>query len=603
MDVIAKDRKAGEERWRERVREAMQTLMKYKNAKAALEERVIGDERYMRLRNWDQKREKADGTGVNTRSAWLLNVILNKHADAMDNYPEPSVLPREKADETAARQLTEVLPCVLEQNDYEAAYDAAWWDKLEKGTGIKCVTWDNQKNGGLGDVAVSAVDILNLYWEPGITDIQQSEHVFCVTLMDTRRLREAYPGKLENAAGGATFTPGRYENSEGEMDISDKSCVIDWYYKREGRLHYVKFVDETVLYASEDDPACARRGFYDHGLYPFVFDPLIRMSESPAGFGYVDVCRDTQDYIDRLDSAVMRSALHNTEPRYAVRLDAGINEEELLDPKARIVHVVGEPKEAVQPLDKDELSAVYVQVLNNKVEELKDTSGNSAFQQGSTAAGVTAYSAIAALQEAGSKLSRDMIKASYRSFRAECYLILELIRQFYTEERYFRVTGATGQDEYRSFSNREITTQTVWGAPGMRASERLPVFDIKVRAHKQTAYSRMAQNELAKELYGAGLFAPGNADQALVVLEMMQFEGVEQVRQRVRQNGMLQAQLQQAMQVIARLTGQAAPEPPTGGGGSVSGEEMRVNSLGAEKQSGSRINAPREAAAAGATPQ
>ena len=53
---------------------------------------------------------------------------------------------------------------------------------------------------------------------------------------------------------------------------------------------------------------------------------------------------------------------------------------------------------------------------------------------------LTAASAIAALQEAGSKLSRDMLKSSYRSFAKECYFIIDLMRQFYDESRVYRIT-------------------------------------------------------------------------------------------------------------------------------------------------------------------
>ena len=43
---------------------------------------------------------------------------------------------------------------------------------------------------------------------------------------------------------------------------------------------------------------------------------------------------------------------------------------------------------------------------------------------------MTAASAIAALQEAGSKLSRDMIKDSYNAHAQVVLLVIELVRQF-----------------------------------------------------------------------------------------------------------------------------------------------------------------------------
>ena len=67
----------------------------------------------------------------------------------------------------------------------------------------------------------------------------------------------------------------------------------------------------------------------------------------------------------------------------------------------------------LRQIDPPQLSNYVIEMRNAKIEELKETSGNRDFSQGSTTSGVTAASAIAALQEAGSKLSRDMIKGSY----------------------------------------------------------------------------------------------------------------------------------------------------------------------------------------------
>ena len=156
-----------------------------------------------------------------------------------------------------------------------------------------------------------------------------------------------------------------------------------------------------------------------------------------------------------------------------------------------------------------------------------------------TAGGVTAASAIAALQEAGSKLSRDMLKSAYRAFAKECCLIIELMRQFYDEERIFRITGKSGESEFVRFSGQVLRAQPARVVGGVELGSHEPVFDIVVSAEKKSTFSRLSQNETAKECYQLGFFAPANADAALAALEMMDFEGIEKVRQRVRQNGTL----------------------------------------------------------------
>ncbi|MFR6561698.1 MAG: hypothetical protein ACLUR5_06685 [Eubacterium ventriosum] len=105
---------------------------------------------------------------------------------------------------------------------------------------------------------------------------------------------------------------------EDNVDTTDKSMVVEWYYKKyqNGKqvLHYVKYVNDVVIYASENDTerpteeveqevidentgetmvnpdtgepvyekvreetgeeSIAERGWYDHGQYPFVVETM-----------------------------------------------------------------------------------------------------------------------------------------------------------------------------------------------------------------------------------------------------------------------------------------------------------------------------------------
>ena len=63
------------------------------------------------------------------------------------------------------------MPVILEQNDFEETYSDVLWQKLQQGTGIYGVFWDKDKLGGLGDIAIRKIDALNIFWEPGISDI------------------------------------------------------------------------------------------------------------------------------------------------------------------------------------------------------------------------------------------------------------------------------------------------------------------------------------------------------------------------------------------------------------------------------------------------
>ena len=210
---------------REQVLAAQQTLNKYKEGKANLEHRIVENEQWYKLRHWECMR-KSETHQVEPSSGWLFNSIANKHADAMDNFPSPNILPREEGDKGEAEMLTSIVPVILEQNDFEETYDNVWDYKLKAGTGIYGVFWDKDKMNGLGDIAVRKVDIINLFWESGITDIQRSRNLFHVELQDNDLLLGAYP-QLEGKLGNSTMDLSKYIYDDS-VDTNNKSAVVDW---------------------------------------------------------------------------------------------------------------------------------------------------------------------------------------------------------------------------------------------------------------------------------------------------------------------------------------------------------------------------------------
>jgi hypothetical protein len=547
---------------KEQVQKAMSTLNRYREGKMNLENKIKANEQWYKMRHWEQMRDKEQE--VQPTSGWLFNCIANKHADAMDNYPSPNVLPREEGDKAEAEMLTSIIPVILDQNEFEQTYSDVQMYKLKTGTGVYGVFWDGSKLNGLGDISIRKIDLLNLFWESGITDIQNSRNVFHVELCDNNLLLDAYP-QLQGKLGGSTVSITEYVYDD-KVDTTNKSLLVDWYYKKSvnGKtlLHYCKFVNDEVLFCTENDERFASTGFYDHALYPFIFDTLYPVEGTPTGFGYIDVGKDSQAYIDRANQAIMRNMLANAKPRFFVREDGAVNEKEFADMNKDIVHVNGNlGADSIVPIKGNALNNIYLAVLQSKIEELKETTGNRDVSTGGTTSGATAASAIAAMQEAGSKLSRDNNKASYRAFRKIVLMVIELIRQFYDLPRCFRIMGDNGAARYVQYSNAGIQPQMQGGIEmGIDMGFRLPLFDVEITAQKQSPYSKMSQNELALQFYQAGFFNPQMTDQALACLDMMDFDRKQFIMQKIAQNGGMYQQMmamQQQMFMLAQMVDQA----------------------------------------------
>ena len=558
---------------------ALEELEVYKQGKASIDEKATVNQQWWMLRHWQVLGERNEGVnaGTSVGSSWAVNSIINKHADMMDSFPAPNILPREADDEEEAKRLSDVIPAILAQNDYEEVYRDMSWDFSIDGAAITGVFWDSTKHDGMGDIAISNIDVHNLFWKPGIKDIQESDKVYYVSLEDVDVLKTKWPNIANKIGPNEKGTITKYMHDDN-IDTTNCAEVVEMYYKKtemrpvdlegmdaEGNptkvhvtdvprdiLHYAVIIGGEIAFCSENEEGY-ENGYYEHGKYPFVIRRLFPIKDSPWGFGYLDIMKNPQKDIDKLDQAVIKNAMAKARPRYWGKKNANIDMAKFADWDEEIVEVgSGDLGDAVRPIEVQDVPSGAISHLGNKIDELKEVSNNRDFNQGGISGGVNAASAIAALQEAGSKTSRDMNKELYRGCREEYYLVIELIRQFYTEPRSFRIDDGNGRFEFIYFSNANIVDEDRPTPEGF-IRHRRPVFDIEVSAEKQSPFSRAAQNETIKELYGLGMFAPENAVAALTTIDAMQFEGKDRLMQKIQDNAIMLQQFDAAMNLIMNL--------------------------------------------------
>lgn len=561
------------------IAKAAEILEKYRQGKARLENKIVQDEEYWKLRQWRQTKDAEKEKEYRPATAWLWSCIQGRHSDAMDSYPTCNFLPRQEDDKPEAKKLTAIIPVILERNRYEETYSDSVWYALKHGGFLQGVFWDSEALNGLGDIKVKKIDFLNLYWESGITDIQDSENVFYAEMVSNRFLEQKYPETIGHLNG--TPNARKKYNYDDHVDESDKSMVVDWYYHTivngKKTLQYCKFVNDIVLYATENDtqvptmtvvdektgipmilptgkPSVAERGLYDHAMYPFVCQPLYPIEGSICGYGLTDIGRDIQNQIDVLNKAVTDNAGVNARPRFFAKKNANINKEQFLNLDEPLVDTEGDIEMSIKAIEGNLLSPTYVEVLNQKIDELKYITSNQDVGNGVAPSGVTAASAIAALQETQGKNARNSNKSFYRAYRDVVYQIVELIRQFYDAPRVFRIAPDVigAEEQFVVFSNENLQMQEQI-VNGQNFGVRKPEFDIEITAEKASPYKKMEQNELALNFYGQGFFNPQNADQALGCLQMMDFPHKEDVMNRIQQNGTIQQLLLQWQQIALQL--------------------------------------------------
>lgn len=501
---------------------ALKTLRKYKDARVRLNHRIKSEEAYWRSR-YSGNRE-IGGEISSPASSWLFNSISNKHADLLDNLPTCTCLPREKADEGEARMLSQVVPVITQRNDFSRVYSDNTWKKLKHGMAVYGVFWNQQLDSGLGDIEIKSVDIKRLYWEPGVDDIEDSRNVFYISYEDEDLIEYR---EMLNTDGAGTMSYGDDQATDGKIR------VIDWYYKTVGDdgeklLCFCRFTDKGIIYSSEDEG----KSWYSHGQYPFVLDILYPGDNGTEGFGVISIAKNPQEYLDRMDKDLLEYMDWATTVRFWAKRSLGINEKKFLDLDNRIVEVEGDiDNERLKQITVGDLDDQIIKLKEMKIDELKETSGNRDISQGSSAGGVTAAAAIAALQEAGNKSIRDCVFSSYKAYERIILLVIELIREFYNEPRCFRIVGDDRRAEFVSYSNAGIAANTRMGS--VTGYMRKPIFDISVKTLRRNPTSQSAKNEFAMRLYESGAFKRENSRETLIMLEMMDFDGYEKIRDMV----------------------------------------------------------------------
>lgn len=538
------------------VRQAQATFDRYFQKKEPINARIKDNEKWWEM---EECTPLNNGDEWSDSSAWLHNSILTTKAALMDAMPQPNVTSRSADDIKTAETLSKVLPVIFELNNYTKVFSSVIDDKLHGGSGIYKLMWDETKSYGMGDIRIDACNVLNITAEPGVSNIQDSKNVFETETVANDTLIAEYPFLADKLTTVADTTRDKYDADNTDA-YDNSSTVMHWYYKkRVGNrvvVHYCKYVNDEVLYASENVPEYKERGYYDHGKYPYVVDTFQDKKNSIWGMSAVDVLKSAQDKISKIERGMVASALSTSRPRYFIRSDGSVNEEEFANFNNTFVHTdMNLGTDSLRLVDSNSIDPSAMSMMNSLVDQLRTVLGSTDVAQGIASGGVTAASAINAQQEAASQVFRLWIIGSYNAYKELSEMVIELIRQFYGVEREFRITGESGEPEYINFDNsdlepRKLSVTNPVTQEDEVIGEKLPIFDVKVIPQRKSSYSREAQNELMLNLYNLQFFNPDNADMSIACLQGMEFEGKDELVKRISKNATLLQQWQEANQLL-----------------------------------------------------
>ena len=486
---------------RELVRRAYD-LFEFFRQKLAEEHTEMQRARQMRQLRQDEKSGTAPAS--NTLNSCIDNVI----ADQIDNMPEAKLVPEREETANSAEEMSDIVAYALYHAEWPDVYQQLMEDAAVTGTGVAQTFLDEDLEDGEGMVNVLAWHPEDFYPDPMYENIQDGRGCFKVTRTTVAWVCEHYPHAAGYVKGDDSARPEDRADPTFEAPEGDEpTTLIEFWYKRydakarRTRVHMAQLAGQALLYSTELGFGGAgkneyREGVYAHGQYPFVLFRYRKVFRRPFGTGLVHDYRETQNAIDRYAKYIDDNARESSVQRHFVRSGSGVNAEDVADYSKTVIEWDGtDIREVLQTVQAAPLNNQVYQIMNYHVDTMKQDCGQNQFTRGEGGLGVTAATAIQALQEAGGKITRWHTEQFKSAFRDLVVQIMWLMSEYLTPDRKLMIVG--GWDSTGNMDRRLVSL----AAPAAEGDAmKRPAYSVRVQVQRNNPLQIQADNEFLQQV-------------------------------------------------------------------------------------------------------
>lgn len=518
----------------ELVSKAYALFDEYRQAHESEWTRLEDNEKLYLGRHWeDMNANEGDPTPM---TPVINSTIENLQADLIDNFPMAIIQPESPQD----RKVSEIINALIRQNHdamgYIKEYRHVCHDVLTGGYGVQEVGYDTHANNGLGGAFIRHVDNHTIMFDPQVCRFQEGRAVFKISPRTIVWLEQRYPDK---AGKFQTDDFKLSDDSELKYDESKSVLMLEYWFKEydeaseRWRVHMCLLAGHQLL---EDSRTEKPEGYFSLGEYPFVITTMFERKNTCLGYGIPDLFGTLQKYSDKLDSIAMKNAAMSSHNKLLVTTASGFDVDDLRD-WSKEVHW-GENLNGITWFANPPLPQYTVQAPGMMRQVVKDESGSNDFSRGNTAGGVTAASAIASLVELSSKRSRMVAMQLHEAFKDAVRYEIEFEREFNVLPREVQMT-IDCQQQVATFESSLMERTSQLG-------NEIPIeFVVSIKVQRESRWAVATQNELILQMVQLGILRP---DQAV---ELMEFEGKEEMLNKVAQQQQQPSPEEQQMQAQA----------------------------------------------------
>jgi len=427
------------------VSEAYRFLKIFRDGCREYHEKIKDNREIVRMKDpYQDTGKKQEGEPKMLQLQTLKSTFNNCVADQLDNMPEANLLPERPGLEEVAEDMSDVVRFVFNQNGYEQLHRRRVEDYFI-GTSLTQVVWDEDMDGGKGNVAIDRWPIESFLWDPQEPDIQNARALIKVTWHPRSWFAAHYPEQAPYIGSdeGEHDSVGLNEALQTLAGDEDRAMLMEYWYrrydakKRRYTINVAFFAGGALL---EN-----KTNVYNHGMYPFVMEPFNYIEGQPVGDGLIDQLAPMMRYVNRYAHYIDENTRMAAKNRLLVRRNAQLDMNALVDFDQNIIEGNSIDDENVRWFQSKPLNGMVTQQMLQFQTDIKQDSGQSQWTRGETAGGVTAASAISALQEAGGKITREHTLMLNQGFKKIVEQVLWLVCQFYTNRQEQMITGRDGK--------------------------------------------------------------------------------------------------------------------------------------------------------------
>ena len=436
----------------------------------------------------------------------LGSCVDNAIADQIDNLPEAQLLPEREETARSAEEMSDVVSYVLYHAGWPGKYQTIMEDAVVTGTGVAEVFWDAEAEDGEGMVGVLAWHPEDFYPDPAVENLQDGRACFKVTHTTVDWVEAHYP-HARGYVGEDRSLPWQEGLGEDAPQDDARTTLIEFWYKRydansrSTSVHMAQMAGGALLYSTElgfggADRAAYADGVYAHGQYPFTLYKFRHVWRRPFGTGLIHDYRETQGAIDRYTKYIDDNARQSSIQRHFIRRGSGINAEDVADMRKTIIEWEGSDiREVLQTVQAQPLSGQVYEMMTYLADSMKQDCGQNQFTRGEAGLGVTAASAIEALQNAGNKITRWHTEIFKDAFREMVEQIIWVLSEYLEPGRTLRIVG--GWDSTGQMRDRLVTLI----APGAEGAGLMrPAYAVRVQVQKNNPMQIQADNEFLQQV-------------------------------------------------------------------------------------------------------